>query len=58
MRKLTSSMLAIDRYFVLGCISNYYGAGWDFYNQGQTEKLFNILKRNSGDHRRMSKLSM
>ena len=27
-----------------GCVPNYYGAGWDFYNQGQTEKAIKYFE--------------
>lgn len=27
-----------------GCVPNYYGVGWDFYNQGQTEKAIQYFE--------------
>ncbi|MEK7314156.1 MAG: tetratricopeptide repeat protein [Deltaproteobacteria bacterium] len=43
MRKLILACLLLI-VILSGCISNYYGAGWDFYNQGQTEKAIQYFE--------------
>ena len=43
MRKLVLACLLLVL-ISSGCVPNYYGAGWDFYNRGQTEKAIQYFE--------------